>query len=128
VDAADRVLVVTAPDVVALSAARSTLDRLEVPRKGEPSAPGAERVEVLLVRHVRRRHPDAAEVAVELNAPVAGVVPDDDRVDAAAASQRQRALAALPGRWRSPAARAFADLAARLRHASTYRERVEEVA
>jgi Flp pilus assembly CpaE family ATPase len=73
VDTADRVLLVSMPDVVGLRRALGTLERLEARvERG--------RLGVVLSRYRRGEHDDAADVAAILGGvPVVAVVPDDVR-------------------------------------------------
>jgi MinD-like ATPase involved in chromosome partitioning or flagellar assembly len=109
-EAAERVFVVSRPNAVALAAAATTLEQLGVPVDGEVLA-RARGVELVLTGHMPGLHPHPAEIAVALNIPVAGVIPDDRRLAAALADQRPLVDGA---RRRGAAGRAVAQLAARL--------------
>jgi MinD-like ATPase involved in chromosome partitioning or flagellar assembly len=111
-DIADRVLVVTRSDVVALRRTAHLLDILRGFLECQE-----ERLALVLNQHQRDRHHDWVEVARALRTTVAAVIPNDPRrVQAGLAAQRP--LVAFGGNPRGSAGQALVELARQLRVAT----------
>jgi MinD-like ATPase involved in chromosome partitioning or flagellar assembly len=109
IERADRILVVTAPDVVGLR--RTSLFAAAI-----ASRPGGAdmhaRMSLVLNRHRKANHADAAEIAGVLRLTVAATIPDDaSRLQSALELQRP---AVTLGRPRGSAAQALEDMASRI--------------
>jgi Flp pilus assembly CpaE family ATPase len=106
---ADRILVVTSPDLVGLR--RASLLTEAVASRPTGSEMRA-RLSLVLNRHRAANHPDAAEIAAVLRVAVAATVPDDaSRLQSALELQRPVVSSRAT---RGSAARAFEDLGSRL--------------